>query len=132
MKDMMKRCLSLGFSLSIVVLMRFRGGNLAAPGASDLAKLPVLPPPAPAPPRLTSGPMVEMPPISTFSGTVVRDTSRFALRQKDETLVGFDSAGRVWSFEGEDVKVTGYMHPESRLLHICAIEEVDGQRAEAV
>ncbi len=131
MKDMMKRCLSLGFSLSIVVLMRIRGVNLAAPGVSNLAKMPALPPP-PTPPRLTSGPMVEMPPISTFSGTVVRDTSRFALRQADGTLVGFDSAGRAWSFEGEDVKVTGYLHPESRLLHICAIEEVDGVRAEAV
>ncbi|HET6208417.1 MAG TPA: hypothetical protein VFD98_16490 [Terracidiphilus sp.] len=132
MKDMMKRCLSLGFSLSIIVLMRIRGVNIAASGASDLAKMPALPPPAPAPPRLTSAPMVEMPPMSTLRGTVVRDTSRFALRQADGALVGFDSAGRAWSFEGEDVKVTGYLHPESRLLHICAIEEVDGQRAEAV
>jgi hypothetical protein len=126
MKDMMKRCLSLGFSLSVIVLLRIRGVNTAAQGASNLAKMPALPPPAP--PRLIPGPMVEMPPTSTFSGTVVRDTSRFALRQADGTLIGFDSIGRAWSFEGEDVKVSGYMHPESRLLHICAIEGVDGLR----
>ena len=131
MKDMMKRCLSLGFSLSIVVLMRIRGGNTIAPSPASLAKMPALPPP-PAPARLTSGPMVEMPPMSTFGGTVVRDISRFALRQGDGTLIGFDSTGRAWSFEGEDVRVSGYVHPESRLLHICAIEEVDGLRAEAV
>jgi hypothetical protein len=76
--------------------------------------------------------MLEMPPMSTFSGTVVRDGSRFALREADGTLCGLDSAGRAWSFEGEDVRITGYVNPESKLLHICAIEEVDGQRAEAV
>lgn len=130
MKEMMKRCLSLGFSFSIVFLMRIRGGSMLTPAGSTPAKLPELPPPMP--PRPVLGPMVEIPPISTFNGTVVRDGIRFALRGMDGTLFGLDSAGRAWSFEGEQVRITGYVNPDSRLLHICAIEEVDGLRAEAV
>jgi hypothetical protein len=67
-----------------------------------------------------------------FNGTVVRDFSRFALRQPDGTIYGLDSAGRAWSFEGEEVTIIGYVHPESRLLHVCSIEAVDGLQAEAV
>jgi len=130
MKEMMKRCLSLGFSLSIVVLLRIRGVNTLSSDSSKNAKLPELPPPPP--PRPISGPMLEIPPMSVVSGTVVRDGGRFALRHADGTLCGLDSAGRAWSFEGEDVKISGYVNPESKLLHICTIEEVDGLRAEAV
>jgi hypothetical protein len=129
MKEMIKRCLSLGFSLSVVVLMKMRGINIPAQRSAELPKLPEAPPP---PPRPVPGTMVEIPPTSAFSGTVVRDGSRFALRQADGALFGLDSAGRAWSLEGEAVKITGYVNPESKLLHISAIDEVDDLRAEAV
>ena len=74
----------------------------------------------------------QVPPVSNFSGTVVRDGSRFALREFDGTLFALDSTGRAWPFEGEDVAITGYFNPDSRLLHICAIQAVDDVRAEAV
>jgi hypothetical protein len=128
MKEMMKRCLSLGASLSVVVLMRMRGISISGPSNATIAKDPELP----VPPRPVPAPIAQLPPTANFSGTVVRDGSRFALRKHDGTLHGFDSAGRAWPFEGEDVSVAGYIHPESKLLHICSIEAIDDLRAEAV
>ena len=130
MKEIMRRCLSLGFALPVIVLLRSRRNSTSAPESSTVPNLPDLP--FPLPPHHVSGPALEIPPMSTFSGTVIRDGSRFALRAADGNLFGLDSAGRAWSFEGEDVRITGYVNPESKLLHICAIEEVDGMRAEAV
>jgi hypothetical protein len=63
---------------------------------------------------------------------VVRDGGRFALREFDGTLFALDSTGRAWPFEGEDVSISGYFSPDSRLLHICSIAAVDDMRAEAV
>jgi hypothetical protein len=128
MKEIMRRCLSLGVSLSVVVLMRMRRINVPAQPGSTVAEAPELPlGPVPVP-----APVVQVPPTSTFGGTVVRDASRFALRKPDGTLHGLDSAGRAWSFEGEEVTITGYVNPESGLLHVCSIEAVDDLRAEAV
>jgi hypothetical protein len=125
MKDMMKRCLSLGFTLSVI----FAGGTRRATASGNMfAKEPVplpLPPPSP-----TLVP--ERPALSSFSGTVVRHGSRFALREFDGDLYALDSTGLAWPFEGEDVLISGYLNADSGLLHICAIEEMDDLRAEAV
>jgi hypothetical protein len=83
------------------------------------------------PPTRTSS-VPELPPVSNFCGTVVRDGGRFALREFDGTLFALDSTGRAWPFEGDDVTISGYFNPESRLLHICSIAAVDDLRAEAV
>ena len=122
MIDMMKRCFSMGFSLPVI----FAGGLRRNSSAQHNARLPQVPVPLPL-----SAPPAEVPPTSNFSGTVVRDGSRFALREPDGTLFALDSTGRAWPFEGEDVAITGYFNPDSRLLHICAIEAVDDIRAEA-
>ena len=119
----MKRCLSLGSSLS-VVFSGFR--RTSAPTQPSLSVRPAAEP-APVPKFIP-----EVPPVSSFSGTVVRDGSRFALREFDGTLFALDSTGRAWPFEGEDVSISGYFNPESRLLHICSIAAVDDLRAEAV
>jgi len=76
--------------------------------------------------------MPERPALTSFSGTVVRHGSRFALREIDGDLYALDSTGLAWPFEGEQVLISGYLNPDSGLLHICAIEEVDDFRAEAV
>jgi hypothetical protein len=135
MKEMIKRCLSLGFSLSVVVLAGFRyvkgpvGGTEAsgkflrkAPGPLDRA---------PEPPKTS--------PATTFTGTVVRDRGRFALREEDGSLYPLDSTGRAWPFEGEDVKILGQVDGATKMLHIVAIETVEDamepaqqRRAEAV
>lgn len=58
----------------------------------------------------------------TFSGTVIRDGSRFALRETAGVLYFLDSTGRAWPFEGEDVRVTGYLDSSTSLLHVDDIE----------
>jgi hypothetical protein len=134
MKEMVKRCLSLGSSLSFVFTGLRRtsaptGTKWEAPKAADLAPAPA--PQAPAKTSKTSS-VPELPPVSNFSGTVVRDGGRFALREFDGTLFALDSTGRAWPFEGDDVSITGYFNPDSRLLHICSIAAVDDVRAKAV
>lgn len=60
--------------------------------------------------------------IARFSGTVIRSGERFALRDVDGCLYPFDSAGRAWQFEGEDVTVTGNLDTDTQMLHILQIE----------
>ena len=72
--------------------------------------------------RRTAIPMVA--PTVTFSGTVVRSGPCFALRETAGVLYPLDSAGRAWPFEGEDVRVTGKLDLDTRLLYVDAIEPV--------
>jgi hypothetical protein len=132
MKVMVKRCLSLGSSLSFV-FTGLRRTNPPTDPSWEVRK-PAEPAPAPAPPTksLKVSSVPELPPLSNFCGTVVRDGGRFALREFDGTLFALDSTGRAWPFEGEDVSISGYFNPDSRLLHICSIAAVDDMRAEAV
>ena len=125
MKDMMRRWLSLGFTLSVI----FAGNaRRATAHGNGLPKEPTpLPAPSPAPTLVP-----ERPALSSFSGTVVRHGSRFALREFDGDLYALDSTGLAWPFEGEDVLISGYLNAESGLLHICAIEEMEDLRAKAV
>ena len=132
MKEMVKRCLSLGSSLSFV-FTGLRRTNVPAETSWEVRKA-AEPAPAPPPPTKASktSSIPERPPVSNFCGTVVRDGGRFALREFDGTLFALDSTGRAWPFEGEDVTISGYFNPDSRLLHICSIAAVDDMRAEAV
>jgi hypothetical protein len=61
-------------------------------------------------------------PTVTFSGTVVRTGPCFALRETAGILYPLDSTGRAWPFEGEDVRVTGKLDLDTRLLYVDAIE----------
>lgn len=74
--------------------------------------------------RMLSGPSVisVIAPTVTFSGTVVRSGPRFALRETAGVLYPLDSAGRAWPYEGEDVRITGKLDLDSRLLYVDAIE----------
>ncbi len=62
--------------------------------------------------------------VARFNGTVIRSGERFALRDADGCLYPFDSAGRAWQFEGEDVTVTGNLDTKTHMLHILAIESL--------
>jgi hypothetical protein len=128
MKEVMKRCLTLGFSLSYVIFAGFRRWQVAAVTAGRPLKLT-----APEMTNVPAPPSAPPPPSSiTFSGTVVRDGSRFALRDSAGALFALDSTGRAWPFEGEDVIVTGLLNQPNGLLHIRTIQSVDDVRAEAV
>ncbi len=124
-KEIMKLCLSLRFSLSVIFAPAVRRKDIALPNNRLHSNSPMLVPPS-------SASVPEVPAVSSFSGTVIRDGSRFALREPDGTLFALDSTGRAWPFEGEDVLISGYFNLESRLLHICAIEGVEELKAQAV
>lgn len=142
MKAVIKRCLFVGISLTLAALTarRFKQeteleGNAVKPGGRLEPKLrPAIGPqlnaakPDPIRPISPVLPGTQPSPFSattvTFNGTVVRNGSRFALRETAGELYPLDSAGRAWCFEGEDVRVTGKIDLSTRLLHVDAIEPV--------
>jgi hypothetical protein len=128
MTEIVKRCLSLGFALPVILTGSARRISLRSTVASPQPKEPTpVPMPSPSP-----SPVSDRPALTSFTGTVVRHGTRFALREVDGDLYALDSTGLAWPFEGEEVLISGYLNADSGLLHICAIEEVDGLRAEAV
>ncbi len=126
MKALYKRWLIMGLTLSIFGLARLRralesqldselegildeSGALAGKKISREGK---------------SAPVVPMPGSATtvtFSGTVIRNGTRFALRETGGVLYTLDSTGRAWPFEGEDVRVTGKLDTSTRMLHVDEI-----------
>jgi len=127
MTEIVKRCLSLGFALPVILAGGARRMNARGNGASALPKQSA-PVPVPSPtPHVPARPA-----LSSFSGTVVRHGTRFALRELDGDLYALDSTGLAWPFEGEQVLISGYLNPDTGLMHICSIEEVDDLRAKAV
>ena len=141
MKSIFKRFLLLGISLSVVVLVATQSWENAdqdpAPSEGDPgAGTEVSASSAPLADRATPSGRASSPgkrdntiafrPLAgttvTFSGTVIRSGSRFALRETDGVLYTLDSAGRAWPFEGDNVRVTGQLDTSTRLLHIDDIE----------
>jgi len=129
MKSLIKQSLFIAISLALAALTARRlneessiEADLDEPGSDQ---------PDARPPKLPTNPtraLSEVPPRAvcattvTFSGTVVRNGPCFALLETAGALYPLDSAGRAWSFEGEDVRVTGKIDLSTRLLHVDAIE----------
>ncbi len=137
MKSGIKRSLFVGISMALVALTVRRynrdseidagpEGPSGGPGGEDKGDPSPTPiqvdPPVPISRRRPA--MVA--PTVTFSGTVVRSGPRFALRETAGVLYPLDSAGLAWSFEGEDVRVTGKLDLDTRLLYVDTIEPMDG------
>jgi len=140
MKSTIKRCLFAGIALSLVVLTASRfdcepeiEGNLDRPHPDK----PALPPSfggnghASPLPGVSGGSGSSVGPLShslsvsvTFSGRVVRNGARLALREVAGTLYPLDGTPKVWSFEGAAVRVSGKMDLSTRMLHVEAIESV--------
>src|ERR1700738_4459530 len=122
MKTLYKRWLIMGLSLSIFALSglmrklesQIEEGEGRTPKPVPDSKSPtVLPLPENSPVWATT---------VTFSGTAIRNGSRFALRETGGVLYTLDSTGRAWPFEGEDVRVTGKLDTTTSLLHVDEIE----------
>ena len=58
----------------------------------------------------------------TFSGKLVRNGSRLALREVAGVLYPLDGVPYGRSFEGVEVRITGKIDLSTRLLHVDAIE----------
>lgn len=142
MKSVFKRFLLLGISLTVVVLVATQSWETAesdpAPGEDDPGSGKKSFPRAATPDHAAGSGRSSVPikrdntiafrPLAgttvTFSGTVIRSGSSFALRETAGVLYILDSAGRAWSFEGEDVRVTGKLDTSTRLLHIDDIQSM--------
>jgi hypothetical protein len=144
MKRVIKRYLFIGFSLVLAALTARRynqetvGGAFAPPDASgsgpdglDHSGTPApvhrdkpvdVDKPSNQPGRIPPRRPAVAAPSVTFSGTVVRSGPHFALRETAGVLYPLDSAGRAWPYEGEDVRVTGKLDLDTRLLYVDAIE----------
>lgn len=75
----------------------------------------------PVKPIAPSEPLAAAPTV-TFSGTIVRNGARFALRETAGVLYPLDSVARAWPFEGEAVRVTGKLDLGTRVLYVNEIE----------
>jgi hypothetical protein len=122
LKTLYRRWLIVGLSMSIFALSGFKRALEAQVERDREARN------GPEPLKdsaLSPGPVLASPAPATtvtFSGTVVRDGSRFALRETAGVLYFLDSTGRAWPFEGEDVRVTGYLDTTTSLLHVDEIK----------
>lgn len=129
MKSVFKRFLLLGISLSVAVLVATqvseqpeRASGAGGEGEGSTQEEPVAPGPVLVPAPLPFKPLAGT--RVTFSGTVVRAGSSFALRETAGVLYLLDSAGRAWPFEGNSVRVTGQLDTTTRLLHIDDIQSM--------
>jgi hypothetical protein len=122
LKTLYRRWLIVGLSMSIFALSGLKRTLEAQIERDQKAK--IEPDPladsAPSPGPVLAGPVSAT--TVTFSGTVIRDGSRFALRETAGVLYFLDSTGRAWPFEGEDVRVTGYLDSSTSLLHVDDIK----------
>lgn|ERR1700676_2926976 len=121
MKTLYRRWLIVGLSMSIFVLEALRRSldskvqaDLAAARDPDRSRNPA------GTALATSASATTV----TFSGTVIRNGGRFALRETAGVLYTLDSTGRAWPFEGEDVRVTGHFDAATHLLHVDDISSM--------
>lgn len=122
LKTLYRRWLIVGLSMSIFALTGLKRALEAQIERDQVARTGPDPLPDAVP---TPGPVLARPVSATtvtFSGTVIRDGSRFALRETAGVLYFLDSTGRAWPFEGEDVRVTGYLDSTTSLLHVDDIK----------
>ena len=61
-------------------------------------------------------------PATQFTGTIVKDGSRYALKVSDSTTYQVDDQERAKTFEGKQVKVSGTLDPRLNILRITSIE----------
>jgi hypothetical protein len=59
---------------------------------------------------------------TTFTGTVVKSGSEFALRDSSGQIFKLDNAESAKPYEGKAVKVTGQLDEQAKLIHVESIE----------
>ncbi|MGD0735036.1 MAG: DUF5818 domain-containing protein [Terracidiphilus sp.] len=126
----MKRTLTLSVALGILALTAVQawGLPLAAVGTSStMIQEPKPVPPTPTPDQPKPAPdqtQQDQAKSTTFMGTVVRDGESFSLRDGSGAMYKLDDASKAQPFEGKQVKVTGRLDTEAKLIHVDAIEGV--------
>ena len=118
-----KRTLTLSVALGTLALTGVQAWGLplaeiGTPGTTIQEPKPM--PPNPTPDQTQPDPAR----AHTFMGTVVRDGEQFALRDGAGSVYKLDDASKAQPFEGKQVKVTGRLDTEAKLIHVDTIEGV--------
>jgi Protein of unknown function (DUF5818) len=87
-----------------------------------------LPPPQPDPPaqsqpqQSAGSQNQQQPSAQAFTGTVVKDGSKFVLKGSESTSYQIDDQEKARVFEGKQVKIAGRLDPKTYILHVMSIE----------
>jgi Protein of unknown function (DUF5818) len=125
-----KRTLTLGVALGTLALTSVQswGLPLAAIGTSSTTiQEPKPPTPTPDQPQPAPTPdqtQQDQAKSATFTGMVVRDGEQFSLRDGSGATYKLDDSSKAQPFEGKQVKVTGRLDTEAKLIHVDTIEGV--------
>jgi hypothetical protein len=66
----------------------------------------------------------QQPAAQTFTGTIVKDGSRYVLKVSSNTAYQLDDQEKAKQFEGKQVKIGGTLDANGSSLHIVSIEVV--------
>jgi hypothetical protein len=128
-----KRTLTLSVALGTLALTGVQAWGL--PLAAIASPSPMVQEPKPAQPQPPTPDQTQPAPApdqtqqdkaksTTFMGTVVRDGEQFSLRDGSGSVYKLDDASKAQPFEGKQVKVTGRLDTDAKLIHVDAIEGV--------
>jgi len=84
-----------------------------------------LPPPQPDPPAQTqpqASTGSQEQPSQAFTGTIVKDGSRYVLKVSDKTSYQIDDQEKAKLFEGKQVRIAGSLDAKTNTLHVGSIE----------
>jgi len=86
-----------------------------------------LPPPQPDPPAQTqpqtsTGSQDQQPSSQAFTGTIVKDGSRYVLKVSDNTSYQIDDQDKAKLFEGKQVRIAGSLDAKANMLRVTSIE----------
>jgi len=73
----------------------------------------------------TTGPDQSTSKSEVFTGTIVKQGSDFLLKEMTGNIYRLDAPEKAEPFEGKDVKITGKLDAEAKLLHVEAIEAMN-------
>jgi hypothetical protein len=78
--------------------------------------------PAQQPAQSANPPAQQQPAAQTFTGTIVRDGSRYVLKVSSNSAYQLDDQERARQYEGKQVKIAGTLDANGNSLHITSIE----------
>jgi len=77
------------------------------------------------PAQSVSPPAPPQPPAAqTFTGTIVKDGTRYVLKVSTNSVYQLDDQERAKQYEGKQVKIVGTLNATGNSLHITSIELV--------
>jgi uncharacterized protein DUF5818 len=62
------------------------------------------------------------PTAQTFTGTIVKDGSKYVLKVADNSTYQLDDQEKMKEFEGKQVKISGTLDANLKILHVTRIE----------